>query len=84
MSRSSVVLPQPDDPTTAVVLPGFRLEVDVMQHGVAVERLREFAGFKGVGGGRHSAATLVDCRNSTSVTGIASTTKTNAYGAAAA
>ena len=80
MSRSSVVLPQPDGRRAA----RFQLKVDVMQHGVAVERLREFAGFKGVGGGRHSAATLVDCRNSSSVTGIASTTKTNAYGAAAA
>ena len=59
-----------------------QIEVDVVQHRVAVERLGESVDLED--GGRHSAATFVDCRNSTSVTGMASTTSTSAYGAAAA
>ena len=77
MSRSSVVLPQPDDPTTAVVAARLQSEVDVVQHRVCrgtTWRVRVIV----EDGGRHSAAAFVDCRNSTSVTGIASTTSTSA------
>ena len=51
-------------------------EVDVVQHRVCVERLGESLDLED--GGRHSAAAFADCRNSTSVTGMASTTSTSA------
>ena len=59
-----------------------QLQIDVVQHDAAVERLCEAADVDQWGG--HSAATFVDWRNSSTVTGIANSTSISAYGAAAA
>ena len=54
----------------------WQIEVDVVQHRVSVERLGESLDVED--GGRHSAATFNDWRNSTNVTGMASTTSASA------
>ena len=77
-----MVLPHPDAPTTAVIVPVRHGEVDAVQHGVAAERLGEPGDLERVVA--HSAAAFVDCLNSTTVTGTDSATSRSAYGAAAA
>ncbi len=82
MSRSSVVFPQPDAPTTAVMLP--RSSCRSMWSSTTWP-LNDFASPSDVDHCfGHSAATFVDWRNSRTVTGMASSTNTIAYGAAAA